>query len=49
MTNEEKKYKRGRHEADRGRHEADRGRHEADRGPHEAEQEKTKFLGPKFC
>ncbi|KRZ95170.1 hypothetical protein T08_9192 [Trichinella sp. T8] len=23
--------------------------HEADRGPHEAEQEKTKFLGPKFC
>ncbi|KRY48851.1 hypothetical protein T03_17127 [Trichinella britovi] len=40
---------RGRHEADRGRHEADRGPHEADRGPHEAEQEKTKFLGPKFC
>ncbi|KRX34340.1 hypothetical protein T05_6272 [Trichinella murrelli] len=40
---------RGRHEADRGRHEADRGRHEADRGRHEAEQEKTKFLGPKFC
>ncbi|KRY26112.1 hypothetical protein T03_937, partial [Trichinella britovi] len=40
---------RGRHEADRGRHEADRGRHEADRGRHEAAQEKTKFLGPKFC
>ncbi|KRX32026.1 hypothetical protein T06_14624, partial [Trichinella sp. T6] len=40
---------RGRHEADRGPHEADRGPHEADRGPHEAEQEKTKFLGPKFC
>ncbi|KRY33581.1 hypothetical protein T01_2258 [Trichinella spiralis] len=24
-------------------------RNAADRGPHEAEQEKTKFLGPKFC
>ncbi|KRY06763.1 hypothetical protein T12_3417, partial [Trichinella patagoniensis] len=38
MINEEKKGKRGRHEADRGRHEADRGRHKADRGRHEADR-----------